>query len=124
MTLYALGDIDPILIEAGGFSGFDLPSFVTPVRVLSDGTTPGPDEVLQSTGVPSRRAVIKGTLTSSTDCDQLRAYDQTKEVVVFTDGNGNTTNVRVLELTTDDYNDWWTFVAELYMVDPTEPPGS
>jgi hypothetical protein len=123
MGLFALGSIDPLLVDADGFSGFDLPSYIQAVRLLSDGSSLGPHEVLQSSGVPARQATITGVLTAA-DCLFLRRYDQSKEIVTFYDGNGNPYDVRVLALTTKDYTDWWTFSATLYCVDEIEAPGS
>ncbi len=120
--LFALGSIDPLLVDAGGFSGFDLPGYIQSVRLLSDGSL-GPHEVLQSSGVPARTAPISGTLTAA-DGAFFRRYDQSKEVVTFWDGNGNPYNVRVLELATKDYVDWWTFTATLYCIDDLTAPGS
>lgn len=122
MSLFALGVIDPILVDR--FTGFDQPSFVEKVQLLSDGLSAnGPHEVLQSSGIPARTAQITGMLTAG-DCSLIRDYDLTKEVVVFLDGNGNPYNVRVLELTTEDFTDWWTFTATLYCIDANIAPGS
>lgn len=120
MTLFALGVIDPLLVV--DFSGFDIPNYVQPVRILSDGSL-GPHEVLQSSGVPARTAQITGMLDAS-DCAQLRAYDQTKESVTFYDGSMNPYTVRVLDLATKDYVEWWTFTATLYCIDDFVAPGS
>ena len=120
MTLFALGTIDPLLVQR--FDGFDLPSFVERVRLISD-ESPAPHEVLQSSGVPARTASLTGVLREA-DVVTLRGYDETKEVVVFRDGSGNETEVRVLELSTSDFVEWWTFSALLYPVGETVAPGS
>ena len=110
MSLFALGTIDPLYVDR--FSGFDLPAFVQRVRLLSDGGV-GPDEVLQSSGLPMRTATITGSVFETADLAFLRGYDLTKESITFTDANGNATTVRVLELTVDDFADWWTYAATL-----------
>lgn len=118
--LFALGSIDPLLLTR--FEGFDLPAYVERVRLISD-VSEAPNEVLQSSGIPARSATISGVLTTS-DCDVIRGYDESKEVVVFRDGSGNETEVRILELSTSDFVEWWTFTALLYPVGETTPPGS
>lgn len=110
MSMFALGTIDPLLVAT--FSGFDRPGFVSRVRLLGDGTT-GPHEVIQGSGIPFRTATITGTLVETLDLAALRGYDLSKEEVGFTDSNGNATTVRVIDLTTDDFKDYWTFTATL-----------
>lgn len=122
MSLFALGSIDPLLVDAGGFSGFDIPDYLQVTRILSDGSL-GPHEVIQSSGVPARQAQISGTLTAE-DCLFIRRYDQSKEIISFYDGNDNVYNVRVLQLDTKDYTGWWTFSATLYCIDDFTTPGS
>lgn len=121
MSLFSLGDIDPLLVSR--FSGFDRDSFVQRVRLLSDGAT-GPHELLQSSSVPARTAVITGTLTESADCDTFRGYHLSSEELTFTDGNDISYSVRVLELAIEDLTHWWTFSATLYCTDPDTVLGS
>jgi len=118
--LFSLGAIDPLYV--GRFTGFDYPSFVEGVRLISDGSD-GPHEVIQGSGIPFRRASVTGHATSD-DCDLLRSYDLSKETLNFIDGNGNETQVRVLELTTDDFVHWWSFAMTLVAVSDTVAPGS
>ncbi len=121
MSLFALGTIDPLLVS--GYDGFDRPSFVSPVRLLSDGDL-GPHEVLQSSGVPARTARVTGTLTETDDCDTLRGYHRDVTGVTFTDGNGVDYGVRVIDLSISDFTHWWTFSATLYCTDPDVALGS
>lgn len=112
MGKFSIGAIPWLLVTREGFQGFDRPPFVSRTRLLGDGGT-GPHEILQSSGVPARTAEVNGYLTEEADLDLLREYDLTKEPVAFTDGKGETTIVRVLDLTTSDYTDWWSFAATL-----------
>lgn len=124
-SLFTLGDIDPLLVEPGGFQGFDTPSFVERVRLLRGSASDfGPNEVIQSSGVPYPTATISGTLTESADCATFRAYDLTKEEVLFTDGNANVYTVRVLDLAIKDETDWWTFSATIISTAPLAVVGS
>lgn len=118
--LFALGDIDPILV--GRYSGFDLPEYTSLTRLLSDGLSDGPHEVLQSSGIPYRQAVITATLTEPEDVASLRAYHLSKEAVLFIDGNGDETTVRVLELSTDDFTGWVTATCTLLALTDTAQP--
>lgn len=117
--MFAIGDIDPLLVQR--FSGFDTPTNVT-VRSLLSGGGAGPHQILQSSGVPFRRAAITGILTEEDDVVIFRSYDLAAEQVEFRDGRGTTYSVWVLSLTIEDDTDWWSFSAEL--IDIGEAAGS
>jgi len=108
--MFALGSVDPLLVET--FSGFDVPSFKQLVRLLDDGAS-SLNEVIQS-GAPGRgQAQLTGTITTAADVATLRGYYRDSTAVDFTDGNGNTTEVILLEFAAEDFTDWWTFTATL-----------
>lgn len=119
--MFTLGAIDPFYVEK--FGGFNRPRFVSVVNLLGDGGA-GPDQVLQSSGIPMRQATVTGWLTKQDDVDTIRGYDDSKEVVAFVDGNGNSTMVVLLELDTIDLTDRWTFTMTLIATGDTTPPGS
>lgn len=108
--MFALGAVDPLYVDK--FGGFDRPRFVSLVSVLSDGT-PGPFQVMQSGSLPMRTASVTGEILDAGDVAVLRGYDDAKSEVIFRDGNGNLTLVRVLELSIADETYRWTFAATL-----------
>lgn len=115
------GTVDPLGVET--FDGFDLPQTTSRVLVLSDGTS-AKNEVLQQGTLPLLTAQVSGTLLEPEHVATLRAAYATKEVGVFTDGNGNATSVRVYEFRATDETDWWPFAMTLVEadVDPTLRP--
>lgn len=119
--MFLLGAIDPLLVGVGGYEGFDLPSFASLTSLLSDGVSTR-NQVIQSGSEPLRAATISGTLVSSADVAQFREYNRTKEAIAFVDGNGVTWTVRVMDLHTVDFVDWWTFTASL-VESPEAPSG-
>lgn len=109
MSTFALGTIDPLLVE--DFDGFDVPSFKQLVPILSDGTSTQND-VVQS-GAPGRgRASLTGVLHAA-DLATVRGYYTASTSVTFRDGNGNEREVIVLEFAAQDFTDWATFTATL-----------
>lgn len=120
--MFALGTVDPLLVDK--FSGFDLPPRAQLVTLISDGVSPGPDQVVQSSGTPFRTATITGTITEAVDLATLRGYDVTIEEITFVDGSGNETPVRIVGLQVEDLTDWWTFGATIIATGDTVPPGS
>lgn len=118
-TLFALGQLDPLLVSR--FSGFDTDQFIAQVRLLGDGSF-GPHEVLQSSGIPAPTAQLAGIVQSTGDRDTLRRYQLSGTELVFRDGNGDETDVRVLSLAIDDYVDWFQFSLTMVSTQPNSTP--
>lgn len=110
MSLFRLGAVTPLLVQ--NFDGFDRPNTAQLVALLGTTTSTG-DQVLQQGSTPWLQAGISGTVLSEADVATLRGYYLTREPVRFVDGNGNATDVRVLEFKATDHTDWWEFTAQL-----------
>jgi len=115
---FAIGAVNPFFVET--FSGFDRDAFAQRVRLLGDGGT-GPNEVLQSSGIPFLSASITAFVSEATDLALLLSYDLSKAEVPFSDGRGWVTPVRILDLSVEDLTDWWTIGATLIATGPTRP---
>jgi hypothetical protein len=109
MSMFSLGTVD-LMVQS--FDGFDRPNTAQLVTVLSDGVSTH-HQVLQSGSVLYLQAGISGVVVEPADIATLRGYADSHETVLFTDGNGNTTDVRVLEFSAKDLTLWWEFSAML-----------
>lgn len=117
MSLFSIvfpvaGTVDPLPVAEGGFDGFDLPQTSSLVMLLSDGTSTK-NQLLQQGSLPLLMAQVTGTLLNAADVAILRAAYATKEPGLFTDGNGNATNVRIFEFHAKDRTLWWEFSITL-----------
>jgi hypothetical protein len=104
--MFSIGSVSFLAVMS--FAGFDRPQTATLVTLIGDGVSTR-DQVLQQGATPFLQATVSGVLTESADVAALRGYYASKETVSFTDGNGNTTDVRVLEFSATDLTDWWEF---------------
>lgn len=80
-TRLSLGDVQ---LSAHDYAGFDLPSFGTRTRVLSDGYSTG-NETYQTGSTPRRQALLSGVLVDYDDVSTLRGYNASKETITFAD---------------------------------------
>jgi hypothetical protein len=82
MTAFQFGSISALSVET--FSGFDLPSDVSIVNILGDGTTDF-NAVLQSPGTRLPSAQLSGKTTDPAIIATLRAYRASEEQVEMTE---------------------------------------
>lgn len=112
---FSLGALERLLVET--YDGFDRPNTAELVGLISDGTGSGTDQVLQQGSLPYRQAAVTGTLTEAADVVLARGYYDSREVVVFTDGDGEVHQVRLLEFSARAFTGWWTFAMQLLEVE-------
>lgn len=112
---FTLGGIENLLVEV--YDGFDRPNTAQLVGLLSDATGSGTDQVLQQGSMPYRQASVSGTLVEAADVALARDYFDSREVVLFTDGDGEAHQVRLLEFSARAYTGWWTFAMQLLEVE-------
>ena len=93
MTAFQFGSISALSVET--FSGFDLPSDVSIVNILGDGTT-NFNAVLQSPGTRLPSAQLSGKTTDYSVITTLRAYRASEEQVSLTEPD-DTHNVVVTD---------------------------
>lgn len=123
MTLpFALEDVTLFLVDT--YDGFDRPNTAQLVGLLGDGTGSGNDQVLQQGSSPYRQATLTGTLTSLADVTLVRGYYDSREELTFTDGDGESHGVRVLEFNARAFTGWWSFTMQLLETTPPVPEGS
>lgn len=82
MSAFSLGSIDP-LDGVRRFTGFDLPSDISVVNILGDGTTDF-NAVLQSPGTGLPVGQLTGRTDDASLVAALRALRQSEEQVTFT----------------------------------------
>jgi len=105
------GTVSPLGVET--FDGFDLPQTSTLVPILSDGSSTG-NQVLQQGATPFLQAQVAGWLIEPEHVATLRAAYASKEAGTFTDGNGNSLDVRIFDLPPiKDRTDWWEWTMTL-----------
>ena len=99
MTLgfLSIGSIASTDIMDDTFSGFDYPNNAFVVPLLGDGTSTY-NVVLQQSALTVRQAAVSCVLDTA-DSLTLRGYYESREVVTFTDGEGDATDVRLLDFT-------------------------
>lgn len=112
MTLpFTLGGVTLFLVDT--YDGFDRPNSAQLVGLLGDGSTGG-DQVLQEGNSPFRQATLTGTLVSSADIALVRGYYDSREQLIFTDGDGVDHSVRILEFSSRAFTEYWTFAMQLF----------
>ena len=111
---FTLGAVSECFVET--YDGFNRPSKAVLVDLLSDGTSAN-DQVLQQGSLPFRQALLGGWLYSASDVDLLRAYNDTKETVAFTDADGGTFDVVVLDCSVKAFGGLWSY--QLTLLDAT-----
>lgn len=120
MALAKLGAVDPFYLDTT--AGWDLPSFVQLVPLLSDGSSTG-NQVMQSGSTPLRQNSIKGTVLDAADMVLLRGYNASKEAIEFLDPGDEDLMVRILDFSaaaTDDES--WSIQATLVEAPDVELP--
>jgi hypothetical protein len=112
----ALGGIDPLLLEDGGFDGFDYPETLQKLPLLDDGTSETGNEVLQNSGMGFAEAAISGYLDAAADVVVLRGYGRDKSVQTFTQPDETATHqvvVSNVKVTEKFPGELWRFTATL-----------
>ena len=111
--------LNSVGFSAHDYAGFDLPTFGTRTRVLSDGSGDG-NEVYQTGSVPRAQATFSGTMRSIEDVETLRAYNASKEIVQFVDWLGTAYSVVVDDFaaSTSAPGLVWTYTMALIAVGP------
>lgn len=107
---FSMDGIGELLVE--GYDGFDRPQSSTLVAILGTDDSRG-DQVLQQGALYRRQARVTGMLFDIADVDLLRQYSDTKEVVIFTDGNARDYAVHVFDLSIRDFTYRWEFAMQL-----------
>lgn len=96
------------------FTGFAYPQNAQVIAILSDGTTPGGNAVLQQSALTLRQATVSWVAASPAEVATIRALSESKAAVNYVDHDGNTTSVRVLELSSAvRVGDYWDCTATL-----------
>jgi hypothetical protein len=96
------------------FSGFSYPNNAQVVALLGDGTTPGGNAVLQQSALTLRQATVSWVAASPAEVATIRALYESKESVEYVDHDGNTTDVRVLDMSSAVMvGDYWSCSATL-----------
>ena len=113
-----LGELE--LMQAA-FSGFNYPPAVRSIALLSSGAGAG-NAVLQSSGHGFRQASLAWLAPSADEKDDARAYYEASTAIPYTDHNGDTTLVRILEFSSQlRVGDYWDCTATLIEADESEP---
>lgn len=109
---FSITGVGSLLVDDDGYDGFDRPPFATMTSILSNGTSSG-DQLIQSGSLPRRQAGLTGTSYLSADIATLRGYSDSKEVVTFTDGDGDTFDVVVMEFSAKAHTGCWDWTMLL-----------
>lgn len=109
---FSMTGVGALYVDADGYDGFDRPPFASLAYLLGDGTSTG-DQVIQSGSLPFPQAGVSGTSYDSADIAVLRGLCDAKTTVTFTDGDGVSHVVVVMEFSAKAYTGRWAWTMLL-----------
>lgn len=120
----SLGSATPLWDDE--FTGFAYPNHKQVIALLASSATPSGNSVLQEGAKGYREAVLSFTAPDTTQKDLVRGYEETSETITYTDADGSTCDVRVLEFESREViADEWAITVRLQQLTepvPYEPP--